>query len=738
VAEAEKEKENALKSVKTSISDNVLDLIAPTNTSVSFANHPITLDLNARSDSEVQLEPAARMNSFPKASCIPSMSTDSVMSSFGAAGYSRGVLFAEEEEEEEEKLCDETQGFLPRYMRGIGWKSNVVASTSRTVAFTETDDPLPRPPAKEFKAVEVMKTISENPDLFRVPHVINVDRFEQLLSRHPNQPFVRSVMAGLRDGFWPWADTGFDAGYPTTWDNSWAPPPTECERNFIDEQRDIEFQKGRFSRTFGPDLLPGMYSTPVIAVPKPHSTDLRLVSNQSAGVYSQNSMVDRVQTKGARLDTMQQFIPALLHYRREHPYEQLVLWKSDVSEAYRLLPMHPLWQIKQVTTSNLPTKDELKLGLQTVDVKRSVDGCATFGNCGSPQIWFLVIGLVMWIAIFVKLIEFIFDFVDDAYGWELEQNTMFYKPYNKYLPKKQAQLLYLWDFLGFPHKERKQISGCTLTIIGFLINPNAMTITLPPDPKADLIHWVHEFIQTPSRRRNLHEFQVLTGWINWSFNVFPLLRPCLSNVYAKMRGKSKPYAGIYLNNAIKSDLSWFLSHLEQSSGVWLFEGMDWNPYTETDFTIFCDACLEGMGFWIPELRLGFYSPTPHNVSLKGLIFFFEALCVVSAIHWYCHTMRADRTLTRRLRLTVFTDNLNTVDIFDSLKASPPYNVLLRSAVDLLLAFDVDLRVRHVHGEDNAVADAISRHQFIRARLLVPHIFIQPFLPPRDALGEVSS
>ncbi|KAF9067517.1 hypothetical protein BDP27DRAFT_1422808 [Rhodocollybia butyracea] len=216
----------------------------------------------------------------------------------------------------------------------------------------------------------------------------------------------------------------------------------------------------------------------------------------------------------------------------------------------------------------------------------------------------------------------------------------------------------------------------------------------------------------------------------------PAAKMNLSENTPRVSGKSMPYAGIYLNKAIKSDLSWYVSHVQLSSGVWLFEGMDWNHCTKTDFTIYCDVCLEGMGFWVPELRLGFYSPMPSHVSLKGLIFFFEALCVVSAIHWYCQTMRADTTLTRHLRLTVFTDNFNTFDIFDSLKASPPYNILLHSAVNFLITFDVDLRVKHVKGEDNTVADAISQHQFIRAYSLVPDILIQPFLPPQEALGEV--
>ncbi|KAJ7728406.1 hypothetical protein DFH07DRAFT_757307, partial [Mycena maculata] len=108
----------------------------------------------------------------------------------------------------------------------------------------------------------------------------------------------------------------------------------------------------------------------------------------------------------------------------------------------------------------------------------------------------------------------------------------------------------------------------------------------------------------------------------------------------------------------------------------------------------------------PELLLGFYLPMPGDPP-ADTIFFFEALCVVSALHWFCAYSRADSPSSRRCRLTIFTDNQNTVNIFNSLCATPNYNPLLRTAVDDLIEYDVDLRVLHVKGEDNYIADAIS-------------------------------
>jgi hypothetical protein len=194
-----------------------------------------------------------------------------------------------------------------------------------------------------------MTTIQQNPSLFRIVTPIKVDRLEELLATHPNQPFVKSVCVSLREGFWPWAHTQKES-YPVTWDFSDRPPKTEREAGFLRDQRDVEVAAGRYSEGFGSELLPGMYSTPVHTVPKPQSEKLRLVNDHSAGPFSLNSMILREDVVGAQMDSVSNLVAALLRYRKTHPVTPLVMFKSDVSAAYRRLPLHPLWQIKQIVT----------------------------------------------------------------------------------------------------------------------------------------------------------------------------------------------------------------------------------------------------------------------------------------------------------------------------------------------------------------------------------------------------
>jgi hypothetical protein len=77
-----------------------------------------------------------------------------------------------------------------------------------------------------------------------------------------------------------------------------------------------------------------------------------------------------------------------------------------------------------------------------------------------------------------------------------------------------------------------------------------------------------------------------------------------------------------------------------------------------------------------------------------------------------------------------------VHIFNSLSCLPSYNHLLRRAVDILLSNNINLRILHVPGVDNGVADALSRCSFSTALTLNPDLKISPFQPSRWTLGAM--
>ena len=602
----------------------------------------------------------------------------------------------------------EIYGLQPKYLRHNLWEESSTLSPT-TAEWSERARPLVRPGLSEYANSAAVKTILDNPDLFQVRTPINVDLFESLLQDHPNPAFVNSVCVGLREGFWPWACTMTDS-FPITHDESRPMPGDDKKCNFIRDQCLKERYKGYFSESFGTELLPGMYSMPIHAVPKPRSSDLRLVTDHSAGFFSLNSMIDHSAVTGFPLDNVTHLGEMLLDTRRSIGNVPLTLWKSDIADAYRLLPVSPFWQIKQIVT---------------IDGERYIDRNLAFGSSASCAIFISFNSLVAWIAKHERGVGYLANYVDDSSGCDMTGNTLLYEPYGKFLPANQTKLLCLWDDLGIPHKPHKQIFGSPLVIIGIEVDPNLMTLTLPKDATERLLEelalWSSKPPSNGSGSFKLKHWERLAGWFNWALNVFPLLRPALNNIYAKMGGKQKREQRIYINNAVRDDLMWAINHIKNSTGVHLFKSLTWAPES-ADVVIFCDACPDGMGFWYPVSKEGYYAPTPVN-SPSNAIFYYEALCVVSALH------HAQSKVRPGSKILIYTDNANTVDMFRSLRCLPAYNPLLKSAVDVLIKHDLSLRVLHVPGENNVIADALSRIQFSVALQKEPCLRLYDFNPP---------
>ena len=295
---------------------------------------------------------------------------------------------------------------------------------------------------------------------------------------------------------------------------------------------------------------------PIHAVPKPNSDNLCLVTDHSTGPYSLNSMIDHSQVTGFPLDNMRHLGEMLLDARKTIGNVPMILWKSDIADAYHLLPMSPFWQIKQVNT---------------VDGQRYVDRHLAFGSSASAGIFISFNSLVAWISKNEIGILYLAGYMDDSSGCNLIGDTCFYEPYKVNMPHDQYRLLMLWDAISIPHKPHKQVSGSPLMIIGIHADPNLMTLTLPDAAKQRLISelefWSSKPPKASSGSLKLKHWEQLAGWFNWALNVFPLLRPALNNVYSKMNGKRNRDQRVYINNAIWDDLTWALTHIKRSDGI---------------------------------------------------------------------------------------------------------------------------------------------------------------------------
>ncbi|KAG2114601.1 uncharacterized protein F5147DRAFT_544946, partial [Suillus discolor] len=163
-------------------------------------------------------------------------------------------------------------------------------------------------------------------------------------------------------------------------------------------------------------------------------------------------------------------------------------------------------------------------------------------------------------------------YMDDSFSYELASQKLYYPPCQCSFPEKQTCLLQLWDEIGLLHEKPKQLSGSRLTVIGFDVDPNAMSATLPDHKKTELVAHLRNFAGK-GYRWSLQEFQQLAGWCEWSFNMFPLLKPGLSAVYEKIRGKTQPSARLHVNNTVIHELRWMADHVDRSPGLLFYKSL---------------------------------------------------------------------------------------------------------------------------------------------------------------------
>src|ERR1700678_3941411 len=111
----------------------------------------------------------------------------------------------------------------------------------------------------------------------------------------------------------------------------------------------------------------------------------------------------------------------------------------------------------------------------------------------------------------------------------------------------------------------------------------------------------------------------------------------------------------FVNKGVIRDLSWFVSEVQISNGVYLFEDINWLA-EDAELTAIWDACLSGMGFYFENSQEGFQCVLPYDMP-KQTIFYFEALVVVSIVNTVTHMSKIPS------KLLVLSDNTNTVNIF---------------------------------------------------------------------------
>ncbi|CAA7268094.1 unnamed protein product [Cyclocybe aegerita] len=327
---------------------------------------------------------------------------------------------------------------------------------------------------------------------------------------------------------------------------------------------------------------------------KPH-----VITDHSASGL--NDGIPRTEAK-VHYDDMRIFGQILFNARCQHHGQRLVMWKSDIASAFLNLPAHPLWQLRQIVV---------------VDGKFYIVWRLVFGNRASPRIFCSLSGLLCWIAVKKLGIEGLLVYMDDFYGWDFADNLI--KFHGRRRPCWQVLLLTFWEAIGCPYEDRKQEDGDCLKIIGFWVDPNRGSISLPPDSVDTIVTHITSFLTHPKCSPILCDWQRL-------------------------------------------ELTWLAGVIRHAIGVRFVDSLNWMD-NKADIVLWTDASLRlalsfyysGNGF-VYQLR-----PPPPGTAID--IFFLELIAIMSAIFHVASFKSPPR------RILLFTDSLDAVGLLNSLAAS---------------------------------------------------------------------
>lgn len=269
--------------------------------------------------------------------------------------------------------------------------------------------------------------------------------------------------------------------------------------------------------------------------------------------------------------------------------------------------------------------------------------------------------------------------------------------------------------------------------VGVVINSARMTLSLPSDKLDSLLADVSALL--PRRTVSRKVLQRVVGKMQWASRVVyggrVFMRACLDGLSTVQH----PGHRVTLNRALRDDLDWWLSAAAAQNGR-----LSLAPKLPT-FYVYTDACLSP----VPSIGV-FCDGAFVSLSLPGLLSLGlpapESLDDINP--WECFAILVAVSLFSRCwrggRVVFFCDNAATVSSLSSgaPRARGP-RAVVRALFTLCLESHVRPVVQHIPGEQNVLADSLSRRQWARfgqecvAALGVTSPFLSSVLPHAQGL-----
>jgi hypothetical protein len=357
--------------------------------------------------------------------------------------------------------------------------------------------------------------------------------------------------------------------------------------------------------------------------------------------------------------------------------------KTDVKKAFRILPLHP---------------DDRCLFVFAWNGKFYVDLALQMGCSSSCMIFEAFSTAVEWIArqkLNIRVVHILDDFFISSISKEIGKTEL-------------HRFLEMCEDIGIPMAPEKTMGPDTsMVFVGFEIDTIKEEVRLPVDKLVKCSQEIKEIVQ--KTKATLREIQSIVGLLNFACAVILPGRPFLRRLIDLTIGITAPHHRIRITKKVRDDLEMWLAFLTSHNGRCLF--VDQHQLSVHDIALYTDASGKiGYGAifgkdWFQGLWKGWW--TEQNITL------LELYPIVIAVKVWGHKIQ-------NKRLCIFTDNAALVSVLQRQTSKEPLVMcLVRDLVLMCLRNNLVLTAKHVPGEHNAIADALSRFQMERFRILCP-------------------
>lgn len=465
--------------------------------------------------------------------------------------------------------------------------------------------------------------------------------------------------------------------------------------NIVDQKLAKEIAQNRIAGPFRESPYPNLQISPIGVIPKKEEGQFRLIHHLSYPFGSSINDFIPEEIKQVHYASIDDAISIILALG-----PKCALAKTDVSNAFRIIPIHP--------------DDHELLGIKWKG-NFYFDRCLPMGCSSSCAIFEMFSSALQWMAQTKCNIKHMVHVLDDF---------LIITPSDFALCNQSLKMfIQLCNTLGVPIKDEKtEYANTTMTFLGIELDTIAMEARLPSDKIKKIFASLESF--RARKRVTLRELQSLIGLLNFACCVVLPGRTFLRRLIDLTRGVTQPHHHIKLSKESRLDIQAWFQFIQHFNGKNLFLKQIW--YTSTKMHLYTDAA-GSIGFGAIMNTKWFYGEWP--VAMKEYnITFKELFPIVLAVEIWGSSFKN--------RCVLFhSDNYAVVHIINKQTSKDTLIMkLVRRLVVASMKFNILMKAEHIPGHFNILADLLSRFQIQQFRARAPYMNREPTLVDITQLG----